>query len=70
MEKKKMPLPKLDDLFLEYDGDRPIEKIIDINIDEIDEFKNHPFKIIENNEFLLLVESIKENSVILPAIDR
>lgn len=70
MEKKKMPLPKLDDLFLEYDGDRPIEKIIDINIDEIDEFKNHPFKIIENNEFLLLVESIKENSVILPAIVR
>ena len=70
MEKKKMPLPKLDDLFLEHDGDRPIEKIIDINIDEIDEFKNHPFKIIENNEFSLLVESIKENGVILPAIVR
>lgn len=70
MEKKKMPLPKLDDLFLEHDGDRPIEKIIDININEIDEFKNHPFKIIENNEFLLLVESIKENGVILPAIVR
>ena len=47
-----------------------MEKIIDINIDEIDEFKNHPFKIIENNEFLLLVESIKENGVILPAIVR
>lgn len=70
MEKKKMPLPKLDDLFLEHDGDRPIEKIIDINIEEIDEFKNHPFKIIENNEFSLLVESIKENGVILPAIVR
>ena len=70
MEKKKMPLPKLDDLFLEHDGDKPIEKIIDINIDEIDEFKNHPFKIIENSEFLLLVESIKENGVILPAIVR
>lgn len=70
MEKKKMPLPKLDDLFLEHDGDKPIEKIIDINIDEIDEFKNHPFKIIENNEFSLLVESIKENGVILPAIVR
>lgn len=70
MEKKKMPLPKLDDLFLEHDGDRPIEKIIDINIDEIDEFKNHPFKIIENNEFSLLVESVKENGVILPAIVR
>ena len=38
MEKKKMPLPKLDDLFLEHDGDRPIEKIIDINIEEIDEY--------------------------------
>lgn len=70
MGKKKMPLPKLDDLFLEHDGDRPIEKIIDINIDEIDEFKNHPFKIIENNEFSLLVESVKENGVILPAIVR
>lgn len=70
MEKKKMPLPKLDDLFLEHDGDRTIEKIIDINIEEIDEFKNHPFKIIENNEFSLLVESIKENGVILPAIVR
>lgn len=70
MEKKKMPLPKLDDLFLEHDGNRPIEKIIDINIEEIDEFKNHPFKIIENNEFSLLVESIKENGVILPAIVR
>ena len=76
MEKKdtKMQIPKitLDDLFStqEQRDNANLEKVIDIKIDEIDDFPNHPFKVIDNEEMQDMKESIIENGVIIPALVR
>ena len=36
------------------------EKVVDINLAEIDSFKNHPFKVVFNAELFHMAESIKE----------
>ncbi len=65
-------LNKLDDLFSTQDerdnADKP--EIRDIDISLIDDFPNHPFKVTENEELFDLVESIKEQGVLIPAIVR
>lgn len=45
----KMPLPKLDDLFTteEERNIASLEKVVDIKITDIDDFPNHPFKVID-----------------------
>ena len=43
---------------------------LEIPLEEIDDFPNHPFKVIDNDDMLLLADSIKENGVINPAIVR
>ena len=68
----KMPLPKLDDLFTteEERTNAKLEKVIDIKINEIDDFPDHPFKVIENEEMYNMRDSIKENGVLVPALVR
>ena len=65
-------LPKLDDLFTtqEERDKAKLKKIYDIPIDQIDDFPDHPFKVIDDEDMLNLVESIKEYGVITPAIVR
>ena len=46
------------------------EKIEDIDISLIDNFKDHPFKVVDNDELKSLKESIKTNGVLSPAIIR
>ena len=46
------------------------KSIIEINLSEIDEFPNHPFKVIENEDMENLRDSIKEHGVITPATVR
>lgn len=68
----KMPLPKLDDLFTteeERTNDK-LEKVIDIKISDIDDFPDHPFKVIENENMFNMSDSIKENGVLVPALVR
>ena len=68
----KMPLPKLDDLFTteeERTNDK-LEKVIDIKISDIDDFPDHPFKVIENEDMFNMRDSIKENGVLVPALVR
>ena len=76
MEKKKqeMKMQKitLDDLFTtqeQRDNDN-LEKIVDIDINLIDDFPNHPFKVIDNEEMQQMKESIEENGVLVPVIVR
>lgn len=74
MEKNsiKFPLPKLDDIFSiqeERDMDK-LEKIIDIPISQIDEFPNHPFKVLDNDDMKELKKSISANGVLSPALVR
>lgn len=76
MEKKetKMQIPKikLDDLFStqEQRDNAKLEKIVDIKIDCIDDFPNHPFKIIDNEEMEQMKESIADNGVLIPELVR
>lgn len=65
-------LPKLDDLFTtqEERDEAKLKKIYDLPIDQIDDFPDHPFKVIDDEDMLNLTESIKEYGIITPAIVR
>ena len=74
-EKKKQEIPmdfKLDDFFTsqEQRDDDKKEKVETIDISLIDDFKEHPFKVIENDELKSLEESIKNSGVLSPVIVR
>ncbi len=75
MEKdRRMPLSttSLDELFTtQHERDEAnLEKVIDISIKDIDDFPNHPFKVIDNEEMEKMKESIIERGVLLPVIVR
>ena len=69
---EKMYLPSLDDLFKteEEKQNADLEKVIDIKITDIDDFPNHPFKVIENEEMYNMRDSIIENGVLVPVLVR
>ena len=46
------------------------EEIINLKINQIDDFPNHPFKIKNDDEMERLKESIKENGILHPIIVR
>lgn len=71
-KKLKMNLPSVDDLFSTEESrkEQSQEKIQEINLLEIDSFKNHPFKVLENDELYKMVDSISEKGVLVPAIIR
>lgn len=65
-------IPSYDDLFTneEQRQEAKLEKIMELPIDEIHEFKNHPFKVREDEEMIKLTESITENGILLPTLVR
>ena len=68
----KIELTAYDDLF-ETDQSREeaaLSKIQDIPIAEIDEFPDHPFKVLMNEDMEQLVDSIKRSGVMTPATVR
>ncbi len=71
-EELKMNLPKitLDDMFSaqETRDSEKLGKVINIKIKEIDDFSEHPFKVIENDEMYDLAKSIKYDGILVPAI--
>ena len=42
----------------------------DIPLDQLHEFKNHPFHVVDDEAMAELVESIKKNGILTPAIAR
>ena len=46
------------------------EKIIEIEIERLRSFKNHPFQVKEDNEMHLLKESIEKYGILTPLIVR
>lgn len=70
--KIELNLPTLDDLFStqEERDDAKLKRIYEIPLDEIDDFPNHPFKVLDDEDMFDLVESIKEHGVITPATVR
>lgn len=43
---------------------------IEINITDLQDFQNHPFKVLDDDDMKKLIESIKQNGVITPIIVR
>ena len=70
--KSDFALPTLDDLFStqEERDDAKLEKIRDIPLDLIDDFPDHPFHVRDDEDMVQLVESIKANGVLTPAVLR
>lgn len=68
----KIELTAYDDLFKtdESREEEKLSKIRDIPISEIDEFPDHPFKVLMDEDMEQLVESIKRNGVMTPATVR
>ena len=68
----KIELTAYDDLFQtdESRAEAALSKIRDIPLSEIDEFPNHPFKVLMGEDMEQLVESIKRNGVMTPATVR
>lgn len=68
-----LALPTYDDLFLatQAENDDITEaQIKDIPLVDLYEFKNHPFKVIDDEKMDETVASIKANGVLVPAIAR
>lgn len=68
----KIELTAYDDLFQtdESRAEGRLSKIRDIPVSEIDEFPDHPFKVLMDEDMEQLVESIKRNGVMTPATVR
>ena len=68
----KIELTAYDDLFQtdESRAEAALSKIRDIPISEIDEFPDHPFKVLMDEDMEQLVESVKRNGVMTPATVR
>ena len=68
----KIEMTAYDDLFQtdESREEAKLSKIRDIPISEIDEFPDHPFKVLMDEDMEQLVESIKRNGVMTPATVR
>lgn len=65
-------LPSVDDLFTteESRAEEKLQKVRDLPLAEIDDFPDHPFKVLEDDAMLEMVDSIKKFGVLTPAVAR
>ena len=65
-------LPTYDDIFTtqEMRDDAKLEKVQNIPLAELHPFKDHPFKILNNEEMERMIESIRKVGAITPALAR
>lgn len=70
--KSDFTLPTLDDLFStqEMRDDSKLERVQIIPLNELNPFKDHPFKIMNNEEMQRMIESIRKVGAITPALAR
>ncbi len=69
---KNINLTSVDDLFSTEESrvDAGREKVVEIALTELFPFKDHPFKVVDNEAMQDTAESIKEYGVLVPAIAR
>lgn len=69
---KKVELASVDDLFSteESRADAQRERVLEIPLSELHPFKNHPFKVKDDEAMLETADSIKQYGVLVPAIAR
>lgn len=72
MPKLDLRLPTYDSLFSteEERQDASAEKVTTIPIDKITDFKGHPFHVTMDEDMAKLIDSIKENDMLMPALVR
>ena len=65
-------LPSLDDLFTTQAEreDAKLEKVVLLPPEEISEFPNHPFQVRMDDAMKEMVQSVRENGVLVPALVR
>ena len=71
-KERKIELTAYDDLFQTDESRKEAKqsRIQDIPLSEIDEFPDHPFKVLDDDDMAQLVESIQRNGVMTPAMVR
>ena len=69
---KNIKLTSVDDLFSTEESriDERLEKIVELPLTKLFPFKDHPFKVIDNESMLETAESVKQYGVLVPAIAR
>ncbi len=65
-------LPPADSLFTtqEERDDAKLERVIDLPLEEISDFPNHPFKVKMDADMLEMAESVKQYGVLVPGLVR
>jgi ParB family chromosome partitioning protein len=68
----KLNLPPADDLFTtqEERDDAKRERVIDLPLNEIHDFPNHPFKVRMDEDMVEMAESVKKYGVLVPGLVR
>ena len=69
---KKVELASVDDLFSTEDSrtDAQREKVMEIPLSELHPFKDHPFKVKDDDTMMETADSIRQYGVLVPAIAR
>ena len=69
---KKVELASVDDLFSTEESrtDAQREKVMDIPLSELHPFKDHPFKVKDDDAMMETADSIRQYGVLVPAIAR
>ena len=69
---KKVELASVDDLFSTEEGraDAQREKVMEIPLSELHPFKDHPFKVKDDEAMMETADSIRQYGVLVPAIAR
>ena len=71
-KRRNLALSGVDDLF-STEKDRQLEKlekVQEIPLEKLTPFKNHPFKVIDDESMLRTVESVAQYGVLAPLIAR
>lgn len=73
MDKFDFGLPKFEDTLFSTEEQRQeakLEKVMKIPISEIHDFKQHPFHVRMDEDMVKLIDSVKENGVLMPVLVR
>lgn len=67
----KIKMNSFDDLFgSTKESDSPLERIINISLTELYPFKDHPFRVVDDEKMEETTESIRQYGVLVPGIAR
>ena len=71
---EKIKLSSYDDMFGTNEEDKKVmvvgDQIKDVALGELHPFKNHPFKVLDDEKMEEMVESVKQYGILVPAIAR